>query len=159
MNVHRWPQDVRLRATAALSGFASERRAEYFSGAPGDGFVTGLLGEYLAGGGCLPSTFAYAGWLAGGAGDSDAALHAASTELLHASALLQGDLTARPAARRGPPRARRLAHPPCSPYTIWPSAPAAGISEGRDRNRPLRRNGPAPGWRLPPGPSCGRKSC
>lgn len=109
--VRRWRQDVRCRATAMLAGFVRERCAERLCGVPGAEFVTGLLAEYAAGGKYVRSTFAYLGWLAGGAGESDAALRAAaSMEMLHAFALLQDDVMDRSAVRRGRPAAHvRLA--------------------------------------------------
>lgn len=109
--VRRWRQDVRGRARAMLTGFVSERCAEHLRGMPGAEFAAGLIAEYAAGGKYVRSTFAYLGWLAGGAGDSDAALRAAaSMEMLHAFALMQDDVMDRSAVRRGRPAAHaRLA--------------------------------------------------
>lgn len=106
-NVRRWRLDIRHRVTAIVADFVAERCAEHFSGAPGADFVTGLLGEYVTGGSYVRSAFAYSGWLAAGAGDSDAALRAAaSTELLHAFALLQDDVMDQSPLRRGHPAAQ-----------------------------------------------------
>lgn len=109
--VRRWRRDIRRRVLAVLTGFITERSAEYFGGVPGADHVTGLLGEYAAGGSGLRSAFAYIGWLAGGGDDSEAALRAAaSIELLHAFALLQDDVMDRSPVRRGRPAAHvRLA--------------------------------------------------
>ncbi|MGH3297024.1 MAG: polyprenyl synthetase family protein [Trebonia sp.] len=123
--VRRWRQDVRCRAAAMLAGFVRERCAERLGGVPGAEFVTGLLAEYAAGGKYVRSTFAYLGWLAGGAGDSDAALRAAaSMEMLHAFALLQDDVMDRSPVRRGRPAAHvRLAD--------WRRAQGAAGDAGR----------------------------
>lgn len=109
--VRRWRHDVRRRATAILSDFVKKRCAEHLRGVPGGEVATGLLAEYAAGGKYVRSTFTYLGWLAGGAGDSDAALRAAaSMEMLHTFALLQDDVMDRSVVRRGRPVAHaRLA--------------------------------------------------
>ncbi|HLH82938.1 MAG TPA: polyprenyl synthetase family protein [Trebonia sp.] len=101
-SVARWRQGIRQRARAMLAEFVRDRCAEHVRGVPGAELVAGLLGEYVAGGKYLRSTFAYIGWLCGGAGDSDAALRAAaSMELLHAFALLQDDVMDASPMRRG----------------------------------------------------------
>ena len=98
-----WLAQVRPRVAGVLAAFVSERCAEYVHGVPGARFLAGLLGEFAAGGKFVRSTFTYLGWLSGAAG-SDAALRAAaSTELLHAFALLQDDVMDRSAMRRGRP--------------------------------------------------------
>jgi geranylgeranyl diphosphate synthase, type I len=106
----RWRADVRDRVAGVLAGFVRARCAEHVHDVPGARFVTDLLGELVAGGKYVRSTLAYLGWLCG-APDSDEALRAAaSTELLHAFALLQDDVMDRSELRRGSPAAHlRLA--------------------------------------------------
>jgi geranylgeranyl diphosphate synthase type I len=105
--VHGWYEEVREQAMRALAAFVQARCAEHVRGVPGADVVTGLIGEYVAGGKYLRPAFVYLGWLCGGTGDSDAALRAAaSIELLHAFALLQDDVMDSSAMRRG----RRTAH-------------------------------------------------
>jgi geranylgeranyl diphosphate synthase, type I len=97
----RWQEGVRERAGAALDSFVRDRCDEYVRGIPGADFVTQLLGSYLSGGKCVRPTFTYLGWLCG-ADESDAALQAAaSSELLHAFALIQDDVMDRSVLRRG----------------------------------------------------------
>jgi geranylgeranyl diphosphate synthase type I len=107
----RWHRAIRAQAREEVSTFVRERCAEYVHGVPGADFLTELLGEHVDGGKYLRSTYTYLGWLCGGAGDSAAALRAAaSTELLHAFALLQDDVMDRSPMRRGQPTAHlRLA--------------------------------------------------
>ena len=119
----RWLGQLRQEVTAVLTGFVRDRCAEYVHGVPGAGFVTDLLAEFVAGGKYVRSTFTYLGWLSGpggagttGAGPAGAAegagavRAAASTELLHAFALLQDDVMDQSALRRGRPAAHlRLA--------------------------------------------------
>lgn len=111
----RWRDSVRERAAAALEDFVRDRCAEYVRGIPGADFVSELLASAVPGGKYVRPTFAYLGWLAGtgaeGTAESDAALRAAaSTELLHAFALIQDDVMDRSAMRRGRPAAHvRLA--------------------------------------------------
>jgi geranylgeranyl diphosphate synthase, type I len=105
-----WLGQVRQRVADVLAAFLSERCAEYVHGVPGARFLTGLLGEYAAGGKYVRSTFTYLGWLSGAADDDAALRAAASTELVHAFALLQDDVMDRSALRRGRPAAHlRLA--------------------------------------------------
>ena len=108
--IARWRDGVRERAAAALEDFVRDRCAEYVRGIPGADFVSELLVGSVPGGKYVRPTFTYLGWLAG-AGESDAALRAAaSTELLHAFALIQDDVMDRSAMRRGRPAAHvRLA--------------------------------------------------
>ena len=97
----QWREDVRERAEAALESFVRDRCDEYVRGIPGADFVTELLGSYLSGGKYVRPVFTYLGWRCG-ADDSDAALRAAaSTELLHAFALIQDDVMDRSPLRRG----------------------------------------------------------
>ncbi len=99
----RWLADVRREVSGVLAGFVRDRCAEHVRDVPGADFVAGLLGEFVAGGKFVRSTFTYLGWLTG-AQESGAALRAAaSTELLHAFALLQDDVMDRSALRRGRP--------------------------------------------------------
>lgn len=105
-----WLGQVRQRVAGVLAAFVSERCAEFVHGVPGAQFLTGLLGEFAAGGKYIRSTFTYLGWLSGAADDDAALRAAASTELLHAFALLQDDVMDRSALRRGRPAAHlRLA--------------------------------------------------
>jgi geranylgeranyl diphosphate synthase, type I len=99
----RWLAGLQARVTAVLAAFVRDRCAEHVHDVPGAEFVTGLLSEFVAGGKFVRSTFTYLGWLSG-AEESDAALRAAaSTELVHAFALLQDDVMDRSALRRGRP--------------------------------------------------------
>jgi geranylgeranyl diphosphate synthase, type I len=100
-DVARWRARVRDYAGAALEGFVRDRSDEYVRGIPGADMVTELLVSYVSGGKYVRPTFTYLGWLCGG-GESDAALRAAaSTELLHAFALIQDDVMDRSVTRRG----------------------------------------------------------
>ena len=100
-DVGHWRETIRERAGVVLADFVRDRCAEYVHGVPGADFVTELLVGFVSGGKYLRSTFTYLGWLCG-ADDSDAALRAAaSTELLHAFALLQDDVMDRSRMRRG----------------------------------------------------------
>ncbi len=103
VDLDRWLTGLQARVTAVLAAFVRDRCAEHVHGVPGAEFVTGLLSEFVAGGKFVRSTFTYLGWLSG-AEESDAALRAAaSTELVHAFALLQDDVMDRSALRRGRP--------------------------------------------------------
>ena len=114
-DIARWREGVREQAAAALEGFVRDRCAEHVRGIPGGDLVSELLASSTSGGKYVRSTFTYLGWLCGagesGAGESVAALRAAaSTELLHAFALIQDDVMDRSAMRRGRPAAHvRLA--------------------------------------------------
>ena len=84
-----------------LASFVRDRCDEYVRGIPGADLVSELLGSYVSGGKYVRPTFTYLGWLCG-ADESDAALRAAaSTELLHAFALIQDDVMDRSVLRRG----------------------------------------------------------
>lgn len=109
--VHRWQREFRKRAGDALAAFVGDRCAEHVRSVPAEHLVGELLGEYAVGGKYLRPTFAYLGWLADGGDDNEAAVRAAaSTELLHAFALLQDDVMDRSPTRRGLPAAHlRLA--------------------------------------------------
>ena len=100
-DLSHWHEDVRARAESAAAGFVRDRCDEYVRGVPGADLVRDLLGSYVSGGKYIRPTFAYLGWLCG-ADESDAALRAAaSTELLHAFALIQDDVMDRSPLRRG----------------------------------------------------------
>ena len=138
--LHRWLGQLRQQVAAVLAAYVRDRCAEYVHDVPGAGFVTDLLTEFVAGGKYVRSTFTYLGWLSGAGRESDAALRAAaSTELVHAFALLQDDVMDQSGAAPGPPRrtpaARRVAPRPgpgrpgralrrigrrsCSPTCAW----------------------------------------
>jgi geranylgeranyl diphosphate synthase type I len=112
-DIARWRESVRERVAAALDRFIRDRCAEHVRGIPGADVVCELLIGSVSGGKYVRSTFTYLGWLSGagengagenGAGDSDAALRAAaSSELLHAFALIQDDVMDRSPVRRGRP--------------------------------------------------------
>ncbi len=99
----QWLAGVQQRVTGVLTAVVRERCAEYVRGVPGADFVAGLLAEFVAGGKFVRSTFTYLGWRSG-AEESESALRAAaSTELVHAFALLQDDVMDRSVLRRGRP--------------------------------------------------------
>ena len=116
-DLDRWLGQLRGQVAAVLTGFVRDRCAEYVRGVPGAEFLTGLLAESVMGGKYVRSTFTYLGWLSGSrdqpqpSEELDAPLRAAaSTELLHAFALLQDDVMDQSALRRGRPAAHvRLA--------------------------------------------------
>ncbi len=108
-DLERWLAQLHRQVSEVLTGFVRDRCAEYIYGVPGADFLTGLLTEFVPGGKYVRSTFTYLGWLSG-SGDQnlseqlDAPLRAAaSTELLHAFALLQDDVMDQSALRRGRP--------------------------------------------------------
>ncbi len=108
--LHRWLGQLRQQVAAVLTAYVRDRCAEYVRDVPGAGFVTDLLTEFVAGGKYVRSTFTYLGWLSGAAGSDAAVRAAASTELLHAFALLQDDVMDQSGMRRGRPAAHlRLA--------------------------------------------------
>jgi geranylgeranyl diphosphate synthase type I len=109
-DLDRWLGQLRPRISALLTGFVQDRCAEYVRDVPGAEFVTSLLTEFVPGGKYVRSTFTYLGWLSGSRGPTelseelDAPLRAAaSTELMHAFALLQDDVMDQSALRRGRP--------------------------------------------------------
>jgi geranylgeranyl diphosphate synthase type I len=104
-----WLAQLHRKVSVVLTGFIRDRCAEYVHGVPGADFLTGLLTEFVPGGKYVRSTFTYLGWLSG-SGDQnvseqlDAPLRAAaSTELLHAFALMQDDVMDQSVLRRGRP--------------------------------------------------------
>ena len=101
-DIGQWREDVRERAGAALDDFVRDRCEEYVRGIPGAGFVTELLGSYVAGGKYVRPTFTYLGWLCG-ADESDAALRAAAS-----TARPAGGVVRRAAPGRGRAALRRV---------------------------------------------------
>ncbi len=108
-DLERWLAQLHRKVSVVLTAFIRDRCAEYVYGVPGADFLTGLLTEFVPGGKYVRSTFTYLGWLSG-SGDQnvseqlDAPLRAAaSTELLHAFALMQDDVMDQSVLRRGRP--------------------------------------------------------
>ena len=108
-----WRAGVQRDVLARVEEFVGIRCAAELADAGVD-IAADVLMEFLAGGKCLRSTFAYLGWLCGAlanraalrATSHDAALSAAASfELLHAFALLQDDVMDGSALRRGRPAA------------------------------------------------------
>ncbi len=114
-DLDEWLGQLQRRTADVLAGFVRDRCAEYVHGVPGAAFLTDLLTGFVTRGKFVRSTFTYLGWLSDAApamaAQSDAAIRAAaSTELVHAFALLQDDVMDRSALRRGQPAAHlRLA--------------------------------------------------
>jgi geranylgeranyl diphosphate synthase type I len=108
-DLERWLAQLHRQVSVVLTGFVRERCTEYIYGVPGAEFLTDLLTEFVPGGKYVRSTFTYLGWLSGSRDQNlseqlDAPLRAAaSTELLHAFALLQDDVMDQSALRRGRP--------------------------------------------------------
>ena len=108
-DLERWLARLHRQVSAVLTDFVRDRCAEYIYDVPGAGFLTGLLTEFVPGGKYVRSTFTYLGWLSGSRDQNlseqlDAPLRAAaSTELLHAFALMQDDVMDQSALRRGRP--------------------------------------------------------
>jgi geranylgeranyl diphosphate synthase, type I len=108
-DLERWLAQLHRQVSVVLTGFVRDRCAEYVYGVPGADFLTGLLTEFVPGGKYVRSTFTYLGWLSGSRDQNvseqlDAPLRAAaSTELLHAFALMQDDVMDQSALRRGRP--------------------------------------------------------
>ena len=99
-----WRNRVRAAVLTAVADFVTNRCAVDMAPAGVD-IAADVLQQFVTGGKCLRSTFAYLGWLCG-ADDDDAALRAAaSLELLHAFALLQDDVMDGSELRRGRPSA------------------------------------------------------
>lgn len=105
----QWRHDFRANVATAVKTWVSQQSIPALTGTGVD--VAGdVLLDFLDGGKCLRSTFAYIGWLCGPAGRTanteadDAALRAsASLELLHAFALMQDDVMDCSPLRRGRP--------------------------------------------------------
>ncbi|HEY2280115.1 MAG TPA: polyprenyl synthetase family protein [Streptosporangiaceae bacterium] len=108
-DLERWLAQLHRQVSAVLTDFVQDRCAEYIYDVPGAEFLTGLLTEFVPGGKYVRSTFTYLGWLSGSHDQNlseqlDAPLRAAaSTELLHAFALMQDDVMDQSALRRGRP--------------------------------------------------------
>ncbi len=98
-----WQDRVRGQVTDVLVRFVRERCAEHVRDVLGARFATELLTEFVAGGKCVRSLFTYLGWLCGADEDAAGLRAAASSELLHAFALLQDDVMDGAALRRGRP--------------------------------------------------------
>jgi geranylgeranyl diphosphate synthase, type I len=105
-----WQAQVQDDVIAHLEEFVAARCSAELGGAGVD-IATDVLLQFVTGGKCLRSTFAYLGWLCGSTPDADepldtAALRAAASfELLHAFALLQDDVMDGSTLRRGRPAA------------------------------------------------------
>jgi geranylgeranyl diphosphate synthase, type I len=109
-DLSRWLGQLRAQVAVVLTGYVRGRCAEYVHDVPGAEFITELLADFVLRGKYVRSTFSYLGWLSGAAGTAAAVRAAASTELLHAFALLQDDVMDQSAMRRGRPAAHvRLA--------------------------------------------------
>ncbi len=100
--------DVRGRVDKRLGEFLSARTPALEAISPELSAFSDTLGALAAGGKRLRAAFAYWGWRAAGAPDSDAALAAAtSLELLHLCALVHDDVMDGSDTRRGGPSAHR----------------------------------------------------
>src|SRR6201995_983339 len=109
-DLDEWLGRHQRRTTEVLTGFVRDRRAEYVRDVPGATFLTNLLTGFVSRGKFVRSTFTYLGWLSAAAERDAAVRAAASTELVHAFALLQDDVMDQSALRRGQPAAHvRLA--------------------------------------------------
>src|ERR1700687_1054765 len=64
-HLDRWLLDVRHQVAGVLTAFVRDRCAEHVHDVPGAQLVTELLGEFVAGGKFVRSTFTYLGWLSG----------------------------------------------------------------------------------------------
>jgi geranylgeranyl diphosphate synthase, type I len=102
-DLDRWLKELQQQTATVLSGFVGDRCAEYVHGVPGATFLTELLTGFVTRGKFVRSTFTYLGWLSTGSENDAAVRAAASTELVHAFALLQDDVMDRSALRRGQP--------------------------------------------------------
>jgi geranylgeranyl diphosphate synthase type I len=99
-----WRDRLRADVLAAVAEFVANRCATDLVPA-GIDVAADVLQQFVGGGKCLRSTFAYLGWLCGAADDQAALRAAASFELLHAFALLQDDVMDGSTLRRGRPTA------------------------------------------------------
>jgi len=102
-DLSRWLGQLREQVAVVLTGYVRGRCAEYVHDVPGAEFIAELLADFVLRGKYVRSTFSYLGWLSGAAGTAAAVRAAASTELLHAFALLQDDVMGQSAMRRGRP--------------------------------------------------------
>jgi geranylgeranyl diphosphate synthase, type I len=101
-----WRSNVRRMVLGDVADFVAARRVGELDEARVDA-AGDILVQFVSGGKCLRSTFAYLGWLCGTPPDDAARRAAASFELLHAFALLQDDVMDGSAERRGRPSAHR----------------------------------------------------
>jgi geranylgeranyl diphosphate synthase type I len=99
-----WRDALRSEVLQSLNNFVETHCAEDLKSAGVDIGVD-VLQDFVAGGKCVRSTFAYLGWLCNADDNPGALRAAASFELLHAFALLQDDVMDGSALRRGRPSA------------------------------------------------------
>jgi geranylgeranyl diphosphate synthase, type I len=99
-----WRGGLQQAALATVTEFVGTRCVADLGDAGVD-VAADILVQFVGGGKCLRSTFAYLGWLCGAAGTGAALRGCASFELLHAFALLQDDVMDGAALRRGRPAA------------------------------------------------------
>lgn len=98
-----WRSHVRYAVLAHLADFIAPRRRELDD--TRIDAASDILTTFISSGKCVRSTFAYLGWLCGGAPGESALRAAASFELLHVFALLQDDVMDGSPERRGRPSA------------------------------------------------------
>lgn len=99
-----WRSGLQRELLARVEEFVSSRCSAELADAGVD-IAADVLLQFLAGGKCLRSTFAYLGWRCGAPDDPAALRAAASFELLHTFALLQDDVMDGSTLRRGRPAA------------------------------------------------------
>lgn len=99
-----WRPRLQADVLARVEEFVAARCFSELADAGVD-ITSDVLMQFLTGGKCLRSTFAYLGWRCGGPDDPAALRAAASFELLHTFALLQDDVMDGSALRRGRPAA------------------------------------------------------
>jgi len=99
-----WRDALRTDVLAAVTEFVVRRCAADITPAGVD-VAAEVLRDFVSGGKCVRSTFAYLGWLCGAHDDPAALQAAASFEMLHAFALLQDDVMDGATMRRGRPAA------------------------------------------------------
>jgi geranylgeranyl diphosphate synthase type I len=97
-----WRDAIRGAIQTIVDEFVAVRCAPELQAA-GLGIASQVLGNFVAGGKCVRSTFMYLGWLCGADDDGAALRAAASLELFHAFALLQDDVMDESEMRRGRP--------------------------------------------------------
>ncbi|WP_326548918.1 polyprenyl synthetase family protein [Mycolicibacterium sp. ND9-15] len=99
-----WRDAMRREVLRSLADFVATQISDDLNAAGVD-IATDVLRDFVDGGKCVRSTFAYLGWLCNADDDPGALRAAASFELLHAFALLQDDVMDGSALRRGRPAA------------------------------------------------------